>query len=184
MTDEDLAKRLQAGDSDALTQLYERYAERIFAYFQSRLRHRETAEDLTSDVFMRLLEKARQFRADKGCFAAWIFSIARNLLTDHWRKLHPEVDLEAVLELQGDDDSTVVAAQAIDLKRARQLLQQLSSDQREIVLLRLWDGLSYQEIADVTGMKENAAKVAFCRALKKLKTSEILLLLLLARITY
>jgi RNA polymerase sigma factor (sigma-70 family) len=179
VTDEVLAQRLQAGDTQALTTLYERYLPRIFGYFHARLRHREMAEDLTSDVFIRVLQKAGTFAADKGCFAAWIFGIARNLLIDHYRKSRPEVDLETVLEIAGDDDTTVRAEQSVQLKRARALLTQLSPEQREIVLLRLWDGLSYQEIAEALGTKENAAKVTFCRALKKLKLSDALLLLLL-----
>lgn len=179
LTDEALIERLQTGDRDALTTLYERYADRVFAYFQSRVRDRDLAEDLTSDVFVRVLEKHKTYRASGGCFAAWIFGIARNRLTDHWRRARPAVDLEAIAELPGDDDTSATGGRAVDMTTARRVLASLSAAQREIVLLRLWDGLSYREIADLTGTTENACKVNFCRALQKLKTSDLLVLLCL-----
>jgi RNA polymerase sigma-70 factor (ECF subfamily) len=86
MDENGLAQRSRMGDREAFGRLYELFAKRIYAYFYYRSLSRETAEDLTSAVFVSALEGLEGFRPDLGGFSAWIYSIARNALADYFRR--------------------------------------------------------------------------------------------------
>lgn len=165
-------------DFDAL---YTDNVDSIYRYLYRRTLHRMTAEDLTSTTFLKALEKIDRFDPAKGTFGAWVMTIAKNVLTDHYRALKPTVDVDDVWDLSSDDD---VAADLEDKEAHRELREALSTlpkDKREIVLLRVWEDLSYAEIAALTGKTEGNCKVIFSRAMKDLRTivplSTLLLLL-------
>ncbi len=165
-------------DFDAL---YTANVDSIYRYLYRRTLHRMTAEDLTSTTFLKALEKIDMFDPSKGGFGGWVMTIAKNVLTDHFRALKPSVDIDDVWDLSSDDD---VAADVEDKDAHRELraaLAKLPKDKREIVLLRVWEDLSYAEIAAVTGKTEGNAKVIFSRAMKDLRgllpLSTLLLLL-------
>ncbi len=165
-------------DFDAL---YTANVDSIYRYLYRRTLHRMTAEDLTSTTFLKALEKIDRFDPAKGRFGAWVMTIAKNVLTDHYRALKPTTDIENVWDLSSDDD----VASDLDDKEAhrelREALAKLPNDKREIVLLRVWEDLSYAEIAALTGKTEGNCKVIFSRAMKDLRTlvplSTLLLLL-------
>lgn len=159
----------RAGDLSAFDTLYMQHVEPIYGYLSRRTRDRETAEDLTSQTFLRALEAIQQYDDTKGPLRAWLFTIARNLLTDHYRRSRDVQSIEAAEEIPSDEtlaESVHVRLLAEDLKEA---LKGLTPLQREIVALRVWEGLSYKEIADVTGKKEGHCKVIFCRAVGLLR---------------
>jgi RNA polymerase sigma-70 factor, ECF subfamily len=152
--------------------VYNQYYERLHRYYAYRLRHRETAEDLTSQAFLKALERFDSFDSSKGTMSAWLYRIARNVFIDHLRGLRPAepllddaADVIASLENVAGDVATKLQAE-----QAAVLLKYLTPEQREILLLRLWDGLSYAEIAEMTGKTEGACKMAYRRALDTLRT--------------
>ena len=171
----------KAGDLSAFDALYTAHIDAIYRYLYRRTLHRMTAEDLASTTFLKALEKIDAFDPAKGRFGGWVMTIAKNVLTDHFRALKPQTDLDDVWDLRSDDD----VAGNLDDKEAhaelRAALAKLPKDKREIVLLRVWEDLSYAEIAALTGKTEGNAKVIFSRAMKDLREliplSALLLLL-------
>lgn len=172
MTKDDgqLMAAAQAGDAEAFGLLYDRYVRKIHDYLYYRCHHRETAEDLTSLAFTKALERLASFDAAKGTVSAWLYRIARNALIDHFRALKPHTDIEDVWDLLRDGtDAARDAETAERLRAVEAYLATLPSEQRELVIMRVWDGLSYAEIAEVVGKSEAACKMAFSRTMSALR---------------
>lgn len=167
-----LALRSREGDREAFAGLYDAYAQKIYRYLYYRVQNRHVAEDLTSTVFMKALAGVARLDPEKGSVSAWFTTIARNALTDHFRTQRTTVDLEDVWDALADGTDIVRDAETAErLKEVDRHLMTLTAAQRDIVLLRLWDGLSYSEIAEATGKSEAACKMAFSRALATLRTA-------------
>lgn len=168
--DGQLVAAAQAGDAEAFGLLYDRYVRKIHDYLFYRCHHRETAEDLTSLTFTKALERLASFDANKGTFSAWVYRIARNALIDHYRALKPETDIEDVWDLLRDGTDMVRDAETAErLRQVETHLATLPAQQRELVIMRVWDGLTYAEIAAVTGKSEAACKMAFSRTMTALR---------------
>jgi RNA polymerase sigma-70 factor, ECF subfamily len=168
-----LAERSRSGNREAFGRLYELFAKKIYSYCYYRSLDRETAEDLTSTVFVKALEGLIGFEPGPGGFSAWIYTIARNALTDHYRR---GSRVETVGDFAGGvwdiPDGTDLELEASERDRWERLgpyLARLSGEQREVIILRLWDELSYREIAEVLGKTEGACKMAYSRALSFLR---------------
>lgn len=175
-----------AMDRKAFEAQYDAFVRKIYAYVYYRTQHRETAEDLTSLVFLKALDKLDSFDEDRGTFSAWIYRIAKNTLTDHYRSSREAIDIDDVWDLRSDEDVERDVAARERVEKLQPYLKALPKDQRELLLLRLWDGLSYAEISEFTGRSEDACKMAFSRVVAKLRkevpASLLLMLLLTHRI--
>lgn len=159
-----------AGNTEAFAKLYETYLTPIYRYHYYRTFHRETAEDLTSQTFMRALEHLKTYDEAKGAFSAWLYRIARNLLIDHVRAHRPTVDTEEVLDTTWDGKNLARSVEQNEtLERVKAHISHLPLEQREIILLRLWDERSYQEIAEITQKSEAACKMTVSRALQTIR---------------
>ncbi len=167
-------------DFDAL---YTANVDAIYRYLYRRTLVRMTAEDLTSQTFLKALEKIDSFDPAKGSYGGWVMTIAKNVLTDHFRALKPTTDIDDVWDLRSDDDVAADIEDKDSHRELREALAKLPKDKREIVLLRVWEDLSYAEIAALTGKSEGNCKVIFSRAMKDLREllplSTLLLLLTL-----
>ena len=159
----------QAGNLQAFETLYDEYCGRIYAYVYRRTLHRPTAEDITSTVFLRALEKIDTFSNRRGPFSAWLYGIARNALIDHFRSRREHVDIHDAWDLSGDSDPHAETEEHFRAADVRVALATLDPVKREIVLLRIWDGLSYGEIASIVGKSEGNCKVIYSRALDALR---------------
>lgn len=160
----------QRGEMDHFDPLYSMHVEAIYKYLYRRTLVKEVAEDLTSITFIKALEGIKSFKANKGELRAWLYRIARNALIDHYRNnASKTVGIESVWDLAGSFDSTLDAERSIDAKKLHEALKKLNASQREIVLLRIWEGLSYKEIADLTGKSEGNCKVLFSRSVTELR---------------
>jgi RNA polymerase sigma-70 factor (ECF subfamily) len=181
MDDSELADiaACQRGELTHFDPLYVLHVDAVYRYLYRRTLHRETAEDLTSTVFLKALESIRSFDPSKGKLRVWLYRIARNALIDYYRSRKTTVDIEDVWDLAGDEVASLAAEHSFDVKDLHEAMKHLTSDQRDVVLLRVWEGLSYAEIAALTGKTEGNAKVLFSRAIKDLKTHMPALLLLL-----
>ncbi len=184
-SESDAIASCQAGNLQDFDALYTAYVDKIYGYLSRRIFSREVAEDLTSITFMKALEGIRSFDPSRGNFQAWLYRIARNSLIDHYRDPARHVeDIENVWDLPGDEFASQSAERKIDAAHLYAALKTLKRDQREIVLLRVWEGLSYKEISAITGKSESNCKVLFCRAVKDLrgKLPSLLILLLFPHI--
>ncbi len=152
---------------EAFGTLYRRYLTRLFNYLNRRVSDCHEAEDLTAQVFIEVLEglAADQY-AENGCFAAWLFTIARRRLIDFYRQRpsvplfdapSPEPGLLAVIE------------KGQDVQRLASLLDQLDEDRQELLRLRFSAGLSFDEISSLDGRSEAAVKMAVYRTLDFLR---------------
>jgi RNA polymerase sigma-70 factor, ECF subfamily len=176
-----LALRSRDGDREAFGRLYDLFSKRIYSYIYYRTLSRETAEDLTSAVFLKALEGLGGYSPGPGGFAAWIYGIARNAVFDHYRR---ESRLES-LEARGagpwdaaDGADLAIDAENRDLwERVAPLLAGMAAEQREILVMRIWDGLSHAEIARILGKSEGACKMAYSRAMASLRAAATLSLL-------
>lgn len=161
--------RLQLGDTEAFGVLYDRYLDKIYRFVYYKTFSKETAEDITSDIFHKALVKIGSYDSEKGTFSAWIYRIARNSVIDYYRTNKPEVSIDDVFDV-AVDERTVESLDAIaGLKKVTDYLQTLNSKQREIIVLRIWEELSYKEIATIVGGSEDSVKMAFSRGIRELR---------------
>lgn len=154
-------------DPEAFAALYRRYLTPVYRYLLHRSSNVHDAEDLTAQVFLEALEGLAAHRYRKGgCFAAWLFTIARRRLVDFYRQRpcaplgdppSPEPGLMAAIE-KGED-----------LQRLDRLLARLDEDRQELLRLRFSAGLSFAEIGLLEGRSEAAVKMALYRALDFLR---------------
>jgi len=178
---ERLAARSRDGDREAFGRLYDLYSRRIYSYLFYRSLDRDCAEDLCGAVFLRVLEGLGGFRPELGSFSRWIYGIARNALRDHYRSLARAASLGEACELWDlpDAGGHEIEAENRDLwERLKPHLAALSSEQREIIVLRTWDEMPYKDIAQLLGKTEGACKMAFARAISSLRAAMPLSLLL------
>lgn len=170
----------QNGHLEDFDPLYLQHVDAVYKYLHRRCLSREVAEDLTSTVFLKALESIRSFNPTKGVFRAWLYRIAHNALIDFYRShAQKTVSIENIWDLASEDVTSALAEKSIDAEKLHNAMKILTPDQREIVMLRVWEGLSYAEIAEVTGKTEGNAKVIYSRAIGDLRTKLPSLLLLL-----
>lgn len=167
---ERLAIEAAQKDPSRFAELYEDNFERVYAYIARRVRSREEAQDLTSEVFHRALSTLAQFEWRGVPFAAWLYRIAANAIIDRARRAAKEQELPA-----GFDVPPIVSVQAIDddiEQRARlyRLIERLPSDQRRVVAGRFAEEKSIREIAQEMGRSEGAIKQLQFRALQNLRS--------------
>ncbi len=159
----------KAGDSDAFAQLYDGYVERIYRYIYFRVSDDETAEDLTSQVFLKAWEHLDRYQPGESPFLAWIYRIARNQVIDYYRVHKEFISLEEIATLASDNQSVVEAVQILfDMKTVRDAMKYLTKDQQEVVVLKFIAGLSTEDIASMMKKREGAIRALQMRALQTL----------------
>ncbi|HLA98136.1 MAG TPA: sigma-70 family RNA polymerase sigma factor [Anaerolineales bacterium] len=151
--------RAKNGDSEVIGELYERYNLDIFRYLYYRLGDKHASEDLTSEVFIRMIRSLRGYRSQNVPFDAWLFQIARNLAVDHLRKMnvrnHVSLEEEMIAETV-DVDGTVERKLTSDkLVRA---LNRLSEDQRDVLVLRFVNGMRLEQVAQTLNKSVDSIK--------------------------
>lgn len=169
----------QRGDKEAFGILYDKYVKKIYNFIYYKTYHKETAEDITSIVFTKALENIKNFDIEKGFFSAWLYKIARNSLIDHYRKYRNESNIDDILDLSSPHDLKKEVERSLGLGKIEAYLKNLSSIQRDIIRLRIWEDMSYKEISQILDKTEDSCKMAFSRAIKKLRDDMPLVLLLL-----
>lgn len=183
LPDEALMRRYQSGDASAFAALMRRHLGRLFNFIARHTGNKATAEDLSQEVFMRVVERAADFKHEAR-FTTWLYTIARNQCIDHLRKAalrrHPSLDdggpgsdrtpLKERLENESVGTSAERAAMDKEVReRILGGLARLPDEQREVFLLREVSCLPFQEIALVTGVPENTVKSRMRYALERLR---------------
>ena len=172
-TDEQLMLAYGAGDTAAFELLYSRHRGPLFRFMVHQLRDHATAEELYQDVWQRVVT-ARQRYAPEAKFSTWLFQIAHNRLTDHWRALRHRppapIDAEERTAREADPQTPERQLSAFEERRRLQLaLEELPAEQREVVLLRLEQELSLEQIGEITGVGRETVKSRLRYALDKLR---------------
>lgn len=158
------------GDEQAFTLLYEQHFQSIFKFVSMRVGDKETAEDLTSTIFLKAWQKLSGFELRGIPFRAWLFRIARNAIIDHYRTSKKAVPLDLVNEdkLPRTKSLSDQVADSLEAEEVIRLLRQLTLDQQNVLIMRLVNGLSTTEIAQVMGKQEGAIRALQMRGLQAL----------------
>ncbi len=184
VSDEMLMIQYQRGDRTAFAQLVRRHQTRVFNFALRQLRTPGLAEDITQEVFLRVVQNAADFKHEAR-FSTWLYTIARNLCFDQFRKLkhrrHPSLDqpsstedgarplVEQIPDSRPDANVERRAISAEVQSSILQALYALPDDQREVFLLREVAQLPFKDIAEITGAGENTVKSRMRYALDRLK---------------
>jgi RNA polymerase sigma-70 factor, ECF subfamily len=164
-----LVRRAKDGDAQAFADLYECHLSQVFRYFYYRLGHREDAEDLTEQTFLKAWQAIGGYDYRGAPFAAWIFRIAHNLLVDHRRRRSPTEELDEEIEIADlADGPEEVVAQRLKALELGQALRQLSEVEQSVVALRFIHGLEHRTVARIVGKSEVATRSIQSRALSRL----------------
>lgn len=168
-----LVDRAKDGDGEAFARLYDRYVDQTFGYIYRRVGHRQTAEDLTGDVFLRAFRRLNTFEWQGVDLGAWIMTIARNRVHDHFKsarfRLERNTDETPEDPAPSGPDDPERVTMARDMARALgQALEHLKDDHREVIELRFVHDMSVAETAEVMGRTVGATKALQYRALRSL----------------
>ena len=171
MTDERaLLKRAKRHDQAALGELYDDFAPRIYAYIYRRLGDPHLAEDLTGDVFVRMIQAIQSERFWHTSFQAWLYRIAHNLVADHCRRHRPSVDVELDEQLAAAQDNvSSVVAKRLSHRRLRAAISRLTPDQQQVLGLRFGEGMTARQVAEVMDRSTGAIEALQHRALARLR---------------
>jgi RNA polymerase sigma-70 factor, ECF subfamily len=165
-----LIAAIHAGDKQAFGALYEAYVKPIYNFIYYKTHHKETAEDLVSQTFMKAYNHFASYEPAKGTFSAWLYRIARNLVVDYYRsKKLATIDIEDAWDLSSDENIAEDTHNKLLFAEVKKYFKELTAEQRDILTMRLWQEMSYQEIAEVLGKSEGSCKMAFSRAIQKLR---------------
>jgi RNA polymerase sigma-70 factor (ECF subfamily) len=159
----------QKGDNSAFGELYDKHIKDIYRFVYYKTHHKETAEDLTSRTFMKAYENIKTYRSTKASFSVWLYKIARNTVIDHYRTRKMTSNIEDVWDLKDNTDIAENTDVKIKMEEISEYMKELSSDQRDIIIMRIWQGLSYKEIAKILGKKEASCRMLYLRGINKLK---------------
>jgi RNA polymerase sigma-70 factor (ECF subfamily) len=170
---DDIVRRAQAGDQSAFAELYERHYDQIFRYISFKCGNRLEAEDLTGEVFLKMLESIHKFKFQGFPFTSWLYRIAHNLVVDNFRRKgrKPTVPLDKVLNFSGGADSDMENQVQLSwsMREVVEAMDNLTGLQREVITLRFVAGLSIAETANAVGRKENAVKALQHAGIRKLR---------------
>lgn len=160
---------LQSAQADLnyFAPIYSRYSKRIYAYCLSRLHHEADAQDITSQVFVQAMLNIERFRG--GSVRAWLFSIAHNLMIDHFRKNRRIVDLDTQEIYEWDTEPIERIIRSENEALLRELIHRLPADKQNMLLLRFVGGLSAREIGEIVDKNETHVRVEIHRILKELR---------------
>ena len=172
-SDEELMLNVQKGDMAAFEALYDRYQKRLFHFILRFVRERVLAEDILQETFLRLLKGKRRFRKDSR-FSTYLFTIGRNLCLDtlkSWEKRHvftsQENNIERTTDKSKGPDKLLEETEMG--KIIQNAIQSLPPDQREVLILSKYSGLSYDGIARIVESTPAAVKQKAYRAMLSLK---------------
>ncbi|HEX3614254.1 MAG TPA: ECF subfamily RNA polymerase sigma factor, BldN family [Sporichthyaceae bacterium] len=169
-----LVEAAKAGDTEAFAALYDRYLDTVYRYVYYRVGSRQLAEDLTSETFLRALRRIGTFTWQGRDFAAWLVTIARNLVADHFKssRFRLEITTADMVAAESGDEATEGPEHAVMRAWTNatllEALKRLNPQQQECLVLRFLQGLSVAETARVMGKNEGAIKTLQYRAVRTL----------------
>ena len=170
MTDELIMEAVKRGELHQASLLFERYNKRIFNFLARMTMDRELAEDLTQNVFLRIIKYRTSYR-EGNKFQSWIYQVARNVFSDHYQahknKFSDFVDVEKIRDHMADhEDGEAQREKEILLQRS---MARLNEEQRELLVLTRFQQMKYEEVASIMDTTVANIKVKVHRAIVKLR---------------
>lgn len=165
LTDSVLVQQYIAGNENALAILINRHQSKIYGFIYSKLPDRDVADDIFQDTFIKVIKtlKSNAYN-EEGKFLPWVMRIAHNLIVDHFRKnkkmpVVRDTEEFSIFSVIKDDSKTIeglMISQVIE-EDLRRIIQELPADQKEVLVMRIYQDLSFNEIAEITGVSINTA---------------------------
>ena len=163
-----LVARIRAGDEQAMSELYDRYAKVVYAVALRVLQDAAAAEDVLQDVFLQLWRNPDAFDSSRGSLAAWLSVISRHRSIDRLRKRRPETDIEDCV-IAGGPDLRDETERTLVIEKVRVVLAEMSPDQRKALEMAYFEGLTHTEIAERTGEPLGTIKTRIRSGLQHLR---------------
>jgi RNA polymerase sigma-70 factor (ECF subfamily) len=176
---EELRRRLPARDPDALAAFFDAYFDRVYGYVRRLVRDEHLAEDLTQDVFLHVHRAFESYDPGRS-LRPWVFTIATNKLRDFWRsRQHRAAQTDESIEEGGSAEGLASGEARVDedlseqemAERLRAAVDELPEGMRITVLLRAYEGMSFEAIGEVVGRTEVAVRKRYSRALEALRAT-------------
>ncbi|MDA1362000.1 sigma-70 family RNA polymerase sigma factor [Glycomyces luteolus] len=171
----DLVARAQDGDPNAFGEIYDRYSETVYRYIYFRVNNAQLAEDLASETFLRALRRISSFSWQGRAFGAWLVTIARNLVVDHFKsgRYRLEIVKPDVLGTDSPETDPTTSPETAALEKLTNAtlltaVKKLNPDQQECIVLRFLQGFTVAETARTMGKNEGAVKALQYRAVRTL----------------
>lgn len=166
----DVIGRARSGDRAAFAELYDTYIDSVYRYVLYRMREPSDAEDLASEVFTRAFANIHRYRWQGKSFLAWLYTIARNAITDRRRRERPTVDLDSAYGVAEEGptahDHAVHGERVVAMRSA---VKYLTVEQQEVLRLRFEHDMSSRQVAKALGKNEGAIRALQFRALGRLR---------------
>ncbi len=157
------------GNLDMMGVLFDRYHNKIFNFLIKMTRDRNSSQDITQEVFYKVIKYRKSYK--KGKFSSWIYTIARNTFADHYQNnKHKDERLDNVTYKIKESEHNSIENQEITEQLNRALLTLAQSD-KELIIMNRYQGIKYQEIAEIIGSTPGAVKTKIHRAIHKLKSN-------------
>jgi RNA polymerase sigma-70 factor (ECF subfamily) len=169
LTDGELIVRSADGDRGAFEVLYRRYSRPVFGLALRRLGDRGRAEDAVQETFASIWRAARSYKPERGPGAPWLYAVARNAITDRGRA-RTETPMDVPEEASNESGPPERAEAGWTAWRVHRALEELSSNERSVIELAYWSGLSQSEIAEFLGIPLGTVKTRTRAALARLAT--------------
>jgi RNA polymerase sigma factor (sigma-70 family) len=169
-TDNELMLDVRNGDMAKLAILFERHHVRLYSFLVRLTNRRDVSEDVVQEVFFRIMRYGHSFRGESP-FVVWMYQLARNAASDHFRKRRNEVPLDEELHQRRDPDATLPESyeQHEESELLRMALNRLTAEKREVLILSRYQELKYDEIGRILDCPVGTIKARVHRALKDLK---------------
>jgi len=169
MSEYELIEQCQNGKLDFFSELYTNYVDKIYKFVYIKTSNQELAEDLTSQTFLKALDKIDTFKnTPESSFKAWIYRIAYNLIIDTYKTKKETVSIDEFFDIGYDTHFGEHLDQKDALQKVFEYFNTLKEKQKQMVLLRIWHDLSYQEIAEITGENVLNCRKIVSRVLAKI----------------
>jgi len=165
LPDASLVQDYVSGNEDALAALIKRHESKIYGFIYSKISDRDISNDIFQDTFIKVIRtlKSNSYN-EEGKFLPWVMRISHNLIVDHYRKtkkmpMFRETEEFSIFSIMSDDslsiENKLISEQVeIDIKR---LIEELPVDQKEVLVMRMYQDMSFKEISEVTGVSINTA---------------------------
>ena len=160
----------QREKENRLASLYDEYFDKIARYIYVRIGDKNEAEDLAGEVFLKALESLKSYKERGIPMQAWLYRIAHNLVVDHLRKATKlkTVPIDTV-QIESREDPVATAEKNIEMERVNEAMQKLTPEQREVVRLRFFGGLSSKEVGAILRKSDGAVREMQRAAVEKLR---------------
>jgi RNA polymerase sigma-70 factor (ECF subfamily) len=160
-----LVKNYMAGDESALATLINKHQSKIYGFIYSKISDRDLSDDIFQDTFIKVIKtlKSNSYN-EEGKFLPWVMRIAHNLIIDHFRRnkkmpMFRETEEFSIFSIMADNSMTVenqMITEQVE-KDLKKLIEELPNDQKEVLVMRIYQDLSFKEISELTGVSINTA---------------------------